>query len=313
MKQILIKTLLIIASVVMLISIGIIIGLNIQFERKSPEFVMVHNERTMDMAYEGQMVKDNFWKFVDASYITVGDRPDCLFYKIASEVPRHHFNLENFYIEDDESVMHYHDDEGNKLSKIVIDISEYQQYIDWEAVKSAGVDMAIMRVGYRGYGTGKMVEDAMFRQHVTEATEAGLRVGVYFFSQAISYEEGIEEAQFVIDIIKEYEIKGPVAIDTEYVDSAEARTYGLDVTLRTDSVVGFCETVKAAGYIPMVYSNRNWFVQCLDMSRLGEYKLWLAQYSNAPNFPYFFSGWQYTDQGNIAGINGNVDLNVWVE
>ena len=155
--------------------------------------------------------------------------------------------------------------------------------------------------------------DSSFEDSKAAVVKYKIPAGVYFFTQAITYDEGVEEAEYVLKQVKGMNLKYPIVIDSELIGDTEARGDNASNDERTDGIVGFCETVKAAGYIPMVYSNRNWFVQCLDMSRLGEYKLWLAQYSNAPNFPYFFSGWQYTDQGNIAGINGNVDLNVWVE
>lgn len=309
------KSIIYICSAGLFVCIGVIIGINIKLSSRKPAFVSPgYHSWTMETKYEGHIINSNFWSFVDASYVLVGTPPDCLFYKIVKEVERHDYDVENFYIDDNDNVMYYHNDEGEKLTTIAIDVSTYQQYVDWEAVKAAGVDVAMIRVGFRGYGAeGNIVLDNMFVEHIEAATEAGLRVGVYFFSQATSYEEGVEEARFVLDAIKDYNISCPVAIDTEFLDVAEARTAGLGIDARTDSVVGFCETIKEAGYTPMIYANRNWYVQCLDMTRLGEYKLWLAHYANQPNFPYLYTGWQYTDQGSIDGISGSVDLNVWFE
>ena len=171
----------------------------------------------------------------------------------------------------------------------------------------------MVRVGFRGYGSGKIVLDDMFEEHTDNAIKAGLKVGVYFFSQAVNYDEGVEEARFALDAIRKYRITGPVAIDTEYIDAEDARTADLSIDDRTDGVVGFCETVKQAGYTPMIYASRNWFVQSLDMTRLGDYKLWLAHYTNQTDFPYLYTGWQYTDAGEIPGIYGSVDLNVWFD
>ena len=153
----------------------------------------------------------------------------------------------------------------------------------------------------------------MFQTHIEGAKAAGIKVGIYFYSQAISYEEGVEEAQFALNLASAYTLDMPVVIDTEEVYADGARTADLSNDARTDSVVGFCETVKSAGYTPMIYSNRNWFVQKLDMTRLGDYKLWLAHYANQPDFPYLYSGWQYTGTGTIAGIGQELDLNVWME
>lgn len=298
----------------LLLGIGLIIGLNIRKEKYTPVMVLTTEKSWHIEGSEiAALTEENFWKFARASYILVGDYPNYDFCKIVSEVPRNDYNYENFYIDDESDKMYYHDESGNRISRIVIDVSSYQTYIDWEKIKAAGVDMAILRVGYRGYGTGKIVEDDMFRSHCEGALEAGLQVGVYFFSQAINYDEGVEEARFALDIISEYDIRGPVVIDTEYVYDDNTRTEGLDVTSRTDGIVGFCDTVKNAGYRPMIYANRNWFAQSLDMTRLGAYELWLAYYSNGFDFPYKIAGWQFTGNGTIDGINGDVDLNVWME
>jgi GH25 family lysozyme M1 (1,4-beta-N-acetylmuramidase) len=110
-----------------------------------------------------------------------------------------------------------------------------------------------------------------------------------------------------------YGISGPIAIDTEYVDDSEARTFNLDITSRTDSVISFCDTVAEAGYDSMIYANRNWFVQNLDLTRLAGYRLWVAHYVDTPDFPYLYNGWQYTESATIAGVQGNIDLNVWID
>ncbi|MBQ8412746.1 MAG: glycoside hydrolase family 25 protein [Lachnospiraceae bacterium] len=314
MRDTIIKTVIYLLSAGVLVAIGAIIGININLARVYPAFVNPEGHNwIMETGYEGELIDDNFWNFVDASYILIGTPPDCEFYKIVSEIPRHDFAEENFYMDSDADMIYYHEDDGSRASTIAIDVSTYQTDVDWEAVKASGVDVAMIRVGFRGYGTGRIVLDNMFEQHVVEARDAGLDVGVYFFSQAINYDEGVEEAKFVINAIRDYNITGPVAIDTEFVDASDARTLGLDVDSRTDSVVGFCDAIKSAGYTPMVYANRNWFIQCLDMTRLEEYKLWLAHYTNQTDFPYLFTGWQYTNAGSVYGISGDVDLNVWFD
>lgn len=312
MKNTIIKGIFVIASCALLIAIGIIIGVNIKQESREPVIADVGDKTwTLGESEQKPLIEENYWNFIYASYILVGTPPDCEYYKIVSEVERHDYDVENFYIDDDSDKMYYHDEEGARLTSIAIDISAFQSSIDWAQVKAAGVDTVMIRVGYRGYGSGKIVLDDMFESHVQGALEEGLHVGVYFFSQALNYDEGVEEANFVLNAIRDYNITCPVAIDTEFLDASDARTNGLDIDSRTDSIVGFCETVKAAGYIPMIYSNRNWYVQSLDMSRLGDYKLWLAHYTNQPDFPYKYVGWQYTDQGTLSGVEGSVDLNVW--
>ena len=307
------KAALAVASVAVLIAIGIIIGININIKRVRPALTTVYEKSWyMQQKDEGQMIYDNFWSFIDASYIIVGTPPDCQFYKIVTEIPRNDYDNEMFYIDYDDK-MFYHDVDGNRASTIAIDVSEFQTDINWAAVREAGVRVVMIRVGYRGYGSGRLVEDAKFREYVEDALSENLRVGVYFYTQGINMEEGVEEARFVLDIIKDYNITCPVAIDTEALYVDDARTNDLDNTARTDVVVGFCDTVKEAGYTPMIYTNRNWFVQMLDVTRLGGYKIWYAHYTNQPDLPYEYIGWQYTDSGTLNGISGNVDLNVWFE
>lgn len=307
------KAALAVASVAVLIAIGIIIGININIKRVRPALTTVYEKSWyMQQKDEGQMIYDNFWSFIDASYIIVGTPPDCQFYKIVTEIPRNDYDNEMFYIDYDDK-MFYHDVDGNRASTIAIDVSEFQTDINWAAVREAGVRVVMIRVGYRGYGSGKLVEDAKFREYVENALSENLRVGVYFYTQGINMEEGVEEAHFVLDIIKDYNITCPVAIDTEALYVDDARTNDLDNTARTDVVVGFCDTVKEAGYTPMIYTNRNWLVQMLDVTRLGGYKIWYAHYTNQPDLPYEYVGWQYTDSGTLNGVSGNVDLNVWFE
>lgn len=312
MKNTIIKGIFVIASCMLLIAIGVIIGINIRTISRDPAFVSITDKTwTLGEGEEKARIEENYWNFIRASYILIGTPPDCEYYKIVSEVKRHDYDVENFYIDDNSDKMYYHNAEGERVSTLAIDVSAFQPEIDWTAVKAAGVDVAMIRVGYRGYGSGKIVEDDMFRTHIQGALDAGLRVGVYFFSQALNYDEGVSEANFVLETIREFDVTCPVVIDTEFMDASDARTNELDIDSRTDSIVGFCETVEAAGYTAMIYSNRNWFVQSVDMSRLGDYKLWLAHYTNQPDFPYEYIGWQYTDQGTLDGVDGSVDLNVW--
>ncbi|MBO5509137.1 MAG: glycoside hydrolase family 25 protein [Lachnospiraceae bacterium] len=298
----------------MLICLGVIIGLNINSRQRGTPIATLVADRSLTLGdgISRADIEENFWSFIDNSYIVVGSAPDYTFYKIVSQVPRNDYEPSRFYSED-EDLIFYHDSEGNRISHLAIDVSTYQGDIDWQQVKASGVDTVMIRAGLRGYGNGKLKEDPSFVSNIEGATAAGLRVGVYFFSQATNEREGIEEANYVLGLIDGYNVSCPIAIDTEFVDDSDARTYNLDITSRTDGVVGFCETVKAAGYEPMIYANRNWFVQSLDMTRLGSYKLWVAHYAEEPNFPYMYNGWQYTEQGSVPGITGSVDLNVWFD
>lgn len=307
------QILLIAACVAVALAIGFVIGINVKpngrLKPKTPEYT---HEWGIPQDGIATAIYDNFWAYVKQSYIIVGTPPDCQLYKIVDEVPRHNYNLDNFYAEAD-GLLYYHDDAGNIISSVAIDVSAYQTNVDWEQVKAAGVDVAMIRVGYRGYGSGKLVVDDTFQSHIEGASEQNMRVGVYFYTQALNYEEGVEEAQFVLEAIKDYQVTCPIAIDTEFLEVEDSRAYNLDNAARTDAVVGFCETIKAAGYTPMIYSNRNWYAANLDMTRLGDYSLWLAHYSNQPDFPYQFAGWQYTSNGSLYGVEGEVDLNVWLD
>ena len=304
----------ILTSLVIMTVIALIILIYIMTRTKPVCDLYVVDERgwILESGFEKSIIEGNYWSYVRTSYVLVGQYPDYEYYKIPANVPRNDYDVENFYI-DDNDFMYYHGEGSKKTSKLVVDLSSYQTDVDWDALKSAGVDMVMLRVGYRGYGTGAIVGDDMFAAHVEGAKEAGIDIGIYFFTQALNYEEGAEEADYAIAAAREYDITGPIVIDTEIVYDDEARTAELGVDERTDSIVGFCETVSNAGYEPLIYSNRNWFVQQLDMSKVGMYKLWLAQYANQPDFPYLYVGWQYTSEGRVPGMDADLDLNVWLE
>ena len=191
-----------------------------------------------------------------------------------------------------------------------IDVSYYQGKIDWEQVKQSGIDFAIIRVGYRGYGAeGKMVEDKLFHDNIKGAREAGIRAGVYFFSQATSVEEALEEADFVLERIGKYEIDMPVVFDWEYV-SEEARTANVDPRTLTDCYLAFCGRMEEEGYTPMPYFNSYQSRKMMYLTELEQYPFWLALYSDRMTYPYRVEMWQYTDSGKVPGIEGNVDINL---
>ena len=189
-----------------------------------------------------------------------------------------------------------------------IDVSVYQGAINWSRVKAAGVDYVMIRIGFRGWATGLLVEDSTFRQNIAGAAAAGLKVGVYFFTQAITTAEAVEEASMVISLLRGYAVQYPVAFDTEYA-AAGARANNLTASQRTAIAIAFCETIRNAGYTPMVYASASWFLNNLAVTNLGAYKIWLAHYTAATNFPYTYDMWQYTANGSVGGIAGSVDLN----
>lgn len=201
--------------------------------------------------------------------------------------------------------------ENNEITSIFgIDVSQHQGEIDWKKVADSGVEFAILRAGVRTYGGGEVHIDDMFHQYAQEAIANGIDIGVYFFSQAISVEEAIEEADFLLDTIEGYEITYPVVFDWEIIADDTARTDSVSVDVLADCATAFCERVKSAGYTPMIYQNLRTSLLKLDLLRLQEYDFWLAQYNEKPTYCYDYQIWQYASDGTVPGIKGNVDLNI---
>ena len=257
-----------------------------------------------------ELIYENYWNFIPMSYIVIGsDRETCSLYKISSNVPRHDYDLESFATNED-GYMEYNTDEHTSV--LGMDISRFQGTIDWETVANeSDIEFVMLRIGYRGYSEGGLVLDDTYVENVTAASEYGFDIGVYFFSQAISYEEGVEEAQFVLENLGDVDISYPIVIDTEQMET-DARANDISNADRTAAIIGFCETIREAGYHPMIYANRNWYATSLDMDQLGSYDLWLAHYSNVPDFPYVFRIWQYTESGYVPGVSGDVDLDILI-
>ncbi|MCH5274548.1 MAG: Ig-like domain-containing protein [Lachnospiraceae bacterium] len=193
-----------------------------------------------------------------------------------------------------------------------IDVSKWNGKIDWNAVKNSGVSYVIIRCGYRGYGSGALVVDPYFEQNIKGATAAGLKVGVYFFSQAVNKAEAVEEASMVLQLVKGYTISYPIFLDVEYSGAAgnTGRADSLSVAARTEIIVAFCETIRNSGYTAGVYANKSWLTGMIDTSQLSKYKIWLAQYAAAPTYTGRYDMWQYKSTGRVTGINGDVDLNL---
>ena len=193
-----------------------------------------------------------------------------------------------------------------------VDVSEHQLDIDWKQVAASGVDYAYIRVGWRGYTEGGLFEDAYFERNIQGALDAGLHVGVYMFSQAVTVQEAIEEADFVLERIGKYNVTLPVVFDWEKIEAAEARSHGLTMEIRTDCARAFCETVKSAGYVPCVYFNRNLGYYGYDLTRLTDYEFWFSlPESGFPNFYYACDMWQYSFTETVPGIAEPTDMNLW--
>ena len=192
-----------------------------------------------------------------------------------------------------------------------IDVSAYQEDIDWQKVADSGVEMAMIRAAFRGWGEKGVIKvDEYVHKNLQGADEVGLTVGVYFFSQATSIEEVDEEIDILLDIIKDHNITGYVVFDWEYV-SEEARTADMDARTLTDCSLHFCKRIEEAGYEPMVYFNAYQGINLLELEELKAYDFWLARYTDRMNFPYRVRMWQYTDSGKVPGIKGKVDINVF--
>ncbi len=192
-----------------------------------------------------------------------------------------------------------------------IDVSEHQGVIDWAKVAADGVDFAIIRVGYRGYSKGTLNTDKYFLENLQGAINAGLDVGVYFFSQAISAAEAVEEAEYVLSLIRGYELSYPVVFDWEPLPYTGSRTRSYDGGIVTDCAIAFSQRVAQEGYTPMVYYNKTMAYLKLDLTRLQDYQVWFAQYSTPyPTYIYHYDMWQYGSSGSVEGISGNVDMNI---
>lgn len=251
---------------------------------------------------EEDVITYDFLDVFGESYTTV----------LLEDIPMHAYDYTRLNIDSD--LYTYEDEEGNITSKVGIDVSKYQGEVDWQQVKDYGIDFVIIRLGFRGYSEeGNLAVDEYYDANVEGALAAGLEVGVYFFSQAITEEEALEEAEFVLEHIEGYDITLPVVFDTEIIDLEEARTYDIDQQIFTDACVAFCDKIEESGYDSMIYFNLVWSALTLDLEQLVDYDKWYADYYDEPQYPYAFDIWQYTETATVPGVEGNVDLNIIFE
>lgn len=201
-------------------------------------------------------------------------------------------------------------------ARLGVDVSEYQGSVDWNAVKNAGMDFAILRLGWRGSTQGLLNVDENFEQNFEGATNAGLFAGVYFFSQAVSVSEAEAEADFVIQTLNGRKLAYPVVFDwetpmaSESIPEEDLRAYGMDGAEVTEFAKAFCDKIREAGYTPCVYTNKSMAYEFFDLEELKDYDLWYAEYQDAPSLYYDFRLWQYTEEGQVPGIDGGVDINI---
>lgn len=223
-------------------------------------------------------------------------------------VPVNKLNNANFT---SDSTLKYYNENGNAASVEGVDISSYNGNIDWAKVKKAGIDFAIIRIGGRGYGDdGKMYADDKAVANIKGAQAAGIKAGVYFFSQATTNEEAVEEADYIKTLLGDVKLDFPVAYDWEIIKDDNARTDNVSAAQATACARAFCDKVKANGYTPILYSPSRELYFKYDLAQLADIDIWYCEYANTPTFYYQFSMWQYTDSGTVDGIDGQVDLNI---
>ena len=225
------------------------------------------------------------------------------------DVPVNTFGTDNFYTGEDGEPVYL----GTQYTAMKgVDVSYYQGKVDWNAVRADGVEFAFIRCGYRGYSQGAIKQDEQFENNITGALAAGLRVGVYFFSQAVTADEAREEAEFTLGLINGRGVTMPVVFDWERIDGESgARTNGLDSETLTNCALTFCRTVKEAGFTPGVYFYRNTAYYGYKLASLTDYVFWLSAPGAYPNFYYAHAIWQYSFEGKVDGISGSTDLDMY--
>ncbi len=209
----------------------------------------------------------------------------------------------------EEPLMKYFENSA-KLSYAGVSISKEEGYVDFNKLKKAGIQYVMIRLGQRGYGSGQLSLDENYSDNMKRANDAGLDVGVYFYSQAITEAEAVEEANLVIEHLKEYTIAYPVAYVMEKIADDSSRTEKLTVNEKTKVATSFLSTIEAAGYNGVLYGNKEWLIKQLDLTKLKDYDTWLSQNTDIPDYPYKFTMWEYSKTNSIDGIAGNANLSI---
>lgn len=241
-------------------------------------------------------------------YLTVtDDKGNKKRYEILSSVPKNDYDLKRDLTRED-GELKYRDNKREAVKGV--DLSKYNGTVDFNALKNAGVDFAMLRLGSRGYGTGVISLDEKFVEYAQNARLSGIQIGAYFYSQAVNETEAVEEANYIVGAVSGFDIKYPIAIDVEHVSGDEARTDNLTSEERTKIVKTFCDTVKGYGYKPIVYATRDMLISGIDLEDMGDYDVWLSDQNVPTDYPYRFSMWQYDRRGTIDGITGDIDLNL---
>lgn len=259
------------------------------------------------------VINDRVYDFYDQDEVVILDDPYYgeIWLRAFGNVPKVSYDYSGLVLE--ENGRYTYSEDGEVVSRTGIDVSYHQHDIDWNRVAADGIDFAIIRLGYRGYESGLLNLDENFHKYIKGAISAGLDVGVYFFSQALNAREAVEEANFVMENVRGYDLTFPIVYDWEIMEYDTARTNGIHPYTVTECAAAFCDTITDGGYTPMVYGSRRFALMKLDMGKIPDVDFWFAEYKdghNEPSYPYDFQIWQYASDGRVDGIEGDVDLNI---
>ena len=237
------------------------------------------------------------------------DGKQYIYEPISDSLKKHDLDIDRITSDEETGLKDYTDASGKK-ALMGIDVSEWQGSIDWSRVKAAGVQFAFIRAGIRGYESGTIYEDARAVENLEGATANGIPVGVYFYTQAATPAEAVEEAEMVLAMISGYDVTWPIVLDAELENAPSSRTKDLTPQQRTDNAIAFCDRIVKAGYTPLIYGNMRMLCGEMEPERLEKCDKWFAQYFSKPRYPYDMGIWQYSCEGKISGISGDVDLNM---
>ena len=221
-------------------------------------------------------------------------------------------NTFDFTKMEDKAGLKQYMENGRKISYVGVDISKHTGKVYFPSLKAAGVDYVMIRLGSRGYTTGQITLDENFKENIEGAIEAQLDVGIYFYSQAVSQDEAVQEANFVVQNLEPYRahVKYPVAFNMGFVSNDKSRIEGLSREDKTTVTISFLDAVRASGYVPMIYGDKEWLLKEVDLTKLQDYDVWLSQEEEIPDYPYRYAMWQYNTDGVLNGIDGGADLNI---
>lgn len=289
-------------------------------DKNGNQLYIKNGDKYEEAVYADYYKAEAFYTFTEAEYIYTGwqtfDGKTYYFDKNGNKVTgdqvikgvKYHFDENGVLVDGNSGNNNSGGNSGGK-GILGIDVSKWNGTIDWNAVKASGVNFVIIRCGYRGSSTGVLVEDPTFRMNIEGARAAGLKVGLYFFTQAVNEVEAVEEASMCLSLAQGYQIDYPIFIDVEFTVNKNGRADGLDRATRSAVARAFCETINNGGYAGGVYSSKSWYGYSLDMSVIGSYKIWLAHYTSQTDYGGHYDIWQYSSKGSISGIKGNVDMN----